>query len=766
MEHKTSQYQRAVTPTIENSSSSAGLRGKILSYSTNSMRSRVAGVGITDQHSLLTSNIVNSNKLSNNTSQSNGLNDITVQGRATSSSVTAKIDFAALGPLPRFDLIPIYEEIPADGIMFAKIRNQPESLVIFRTQEERLRNPERLNLDRRQLEVCPLLEQEQRLRLLNYQNNRIKQISNLENLPNLIFLDLYNNQIVSLEGPLQTVKGLRVLMAGKNKIADIKNLNGLKKLDVLDLHSNEIKVIEGLDGLSELRVLNLAGNRISIVNNLQSLSSLTELNLRRNYIQQISGLNKLPSLQRVFLSHNSIQTFQEIQCIFEIQYLIELSMDGNPISEQDTAYYRNTLIANIQTLRHLDLKRVSDEERLSLSQNQPSANPISSNLGNQTIKSIKDIWNPSMQKASLNSTASHLNVQGEFQLSTSTNDNIGLECGDINSEIDVAPNTETNAGVEPYELKKQFLAGEIVQNDEQNPGCGIGNSNLVDQLSQQTSSVSISGLLAAIRSGKLPRNHPSLLDLEIINNDEKALIGIGDTWEWNAIPRRLLSSVSEAYFVFMKKDTLSAKLSSNLLHSSVMPTLKKLHVIGCELLVLKHLDSIVQYLVTNPLVQHLVIGDCQLSANLLRTYLIANIPNLSSFNNQSISVEERKSCENSLAPWISMKKKCLKAFTSVKLSLNPQTNNLNSHLTTFDVPSKGSLTLAETIKCSLSDNVDTYVPSMGNGSRETSKRNKFPPAPIVSTAQLGHQDELSKEFDIAVKDIINQVVNNFSSTFN
>ncbi len=112
-----------------------------------------------------------------------------------------------------------------------------------------------------------MLDQEQRLRLLNFQNNNIRLIQNLENLPNLIFLDLYNNKLVSLEGPLSTIRGLRVLMAGKNKIGNISNLSFLKKLDVLDLHSNDIQVIEGLDKLHDLRVLNLAGeNSLSFFN--------------------------------------------------------------------------------------------------------------------------------------------------------------------------------------------------------------------------------------------------------------------------------------------------------------------------------------------------------------------------------------------------------------------------------------------------------------------------------------------------------------------
>lgn len=269
----------------------------------------------------------------------------------------------SLASLPRYDLFPLSDEIPSDGIIFAKVRNQADSLVVFRTPEERLRNPERLNLDRRQLDVCPLLEQEQRLRLLNFQNNSIRVIQNLENLPNLIFLDLYNNKLVSLEGPLGAVKGLRVLMAGKNRIAAITNLTHLRKLDVLDLHSNEIRQIEGLDGLTDLRVLNLAGNRISSVQRLASLQALTELNLRRNNIERVYELDQLPALQRIFLSHNLIVSFNDVQCLLGVRLLIELSLDGNPLSESDPVAYRNKIIGGMASLRHLDLKRITDAER-------------------------------------------------------------------------------------------------------------------------------------------------------------------------------------------------------------------------------------------------------------------------------------------------------------------------------------------------------------------------------------------------------------------
>ena len=65
-----------------------------------------------------------------------------------------------------------------------------------------------------------------RLRLLNYQNNLITKITNLSNLPNLIFIDLYNNYIDTLEGPLSTMGALRVLMVGKNKIEKVSDCLG------------------------------------------------------------------------------------------------------------------------------------------------------------------------------------------------------------------------------------------------------------------------------------------------------------------------------------------------------------------------------------------------------------------------------------------------------------------------------------------------------------------------------------------------------------
>ncbi|XP_066274382.1 leucine-rich repeat-containing protein 49-like isoform X3 [Branchiostoma lanceolatum] len=250
--------------------------------------------------------------------------------------------------------------LPGDRVIFAESPSAPGIPIVYRTQEERASNPDRLNLDRRRLTVCPILEGEEHLRLLNLQHNLICKIQHLSNLRRLIFLDLYDNQIEEITG-LAALKSLRVLMLGKNRIKKIANLDNLQKLDVLDLHGNLINKIENLQHLSELRVLNLAGNSIIHVENLSGMDSLAELNLRRNQIVNVTEVDTLPSIQRLFLSFNNISSFDDIACLGESASLSEVSLDGNPLAQE--AFYKQTILKHMVQLRQLDMRRISEEER-------------------------------------------------------------------------------------------------------------------------------------------------------------------------------------------------------------------------------------------------------------------------------------------------------------------------------------------------------------------------------------------------------------------
>ena len=111
--------------------------------------------------------------------------------------------------------------------------------IINRTVEERQTFPDKLILERKNLAICPIIEGDNELKLINYQHNHIKSIQNLDQMKNLIFLDLYDNCIERITG-ISSLANLRVLMLGKNRIQKVENLTPLVYLDILDLHGNQV----------------------------------------------------------------------------------------------------------------------------------------------------------------------------------------------------------------------------------------------------------------------------------------------------------------------------------------------------------------------------------------------------------------------------------------------------------------------------------------------------------------------------------------------
>ncbi|KAI8801235.1 hypothetical protein BJ742DRAFT_38984 [Cladochytrium replicatum] len=210
------------------------------------------------------------------------------------------------------------------------------------------------------LQHCVVLAGEERLRLLNFQNNSISRIENLDSLKNLVFLDFYNNQIEEISG-LSCLHSLRVLMLGRNKIVKLENLDGVPKLDVLDLHSNQISVIENISHLADLRVLNLEGNFIEEMGNLDSLESLAELNLRSNLITNVNMSGSLRNLRRLILSRNKIGTFESCSNISKLTHLIELDLDNNPVCAD--SLFRSFALSGFRNVRILDGRKVTDDER-------------------------------------------------------------------------------------------------------------------------------------------------------------------------------------------------------------------------------------------------------------------------------------------------------------------------------------------------------------------------------------------------------------------
>ncbi|XP_037689456.1 leucine-rich repeat-containing protein 49 isoform X1 [Choloepus didactylus] len=263
------------------------------------------------------------------------------------------------GRLLQHDLERNYSSRQGDHINLVS-SSMPSFPILQRSSEEKILYSDRLTLERQKLTICPVIDGEEHLRLLNFQHNFITRIQNISNLQRLIFLDLYDNQIEEISG-LSTLRSLRVLLLGKNRIKKISNLENLQSLDVLDLHGNQITRIENVNHLCDLRVLNLARNLLSHVDNLNGLDSLTELNLRHNQITFVRDVDNLPCLQRLFLSFNNISSFESVSCLADSTSLSDITFDGNPIAQE--SWYKHTILQNMMQLRQLDMKRITEEER-------------------------------------------------------------------------------------------------------------------------------------------------------------------------------------------------------------------------------------------------------------------------------------------------------------------------------------------------------------------------------------------------------------------
>lgn len=160
-------------------------------------------------------------------------------------------------------------------------------------------------------------------------NDRIRDITPLKNLKNLIWLDLNDNQIGNIE-VLQELTNLKRLELYNNRISDIKPIANLVKIELLVLAINRIKNITPLSKLTKLWHLKIYDNLISDLKPLRNLKSLTMLGINKNLISDISPLAELYNLDTIVILDNQIS---DISPLKNLNKLKRLDLQSNKITE-------------------------------------------------------------------------------------------------------------------------------------------------------------------------------------------------------------------------------------------------------------------------------------------------------------------------------------------------------------------------------------------------------------------------------------------------
>jgi len=133
----------------------------------------------------------------------------------------------------------------------------------------------------------------------------VQNLQGLQFMPNLLALDLGENQISNLQ-PLSDLRNLEALWLDGNRISDLGPLSGLTWLVVLDLGDNQISDLHPLSGLNWLEWLALDWNQISDLGPLSGLTRLERLYLNNNQISDLGPLSGLTQLEWLHLNNNQI----------------------------------------------------------------------------------------------------------------------------------------------------------------------------------------------------------------------------------------------------------------------------------------------------------------------------------------------------------------------------------------------------------------------------------------------------------------------------
>ncbi|XP_030043407.1 platelet glycoprotein Ib alpha chain [Microcaecilia unicolor] len=169
--------------------------------------------------------------------------------------------------------------------------------------------------------------------LLNFNHFKTISTASFQDLPELVDLDLSNNQLMSLDTkhPLP----LQELILSSNSFTELPNLSNLQRLTKLLLAHNSISSLldDAFDGLSQLKELDLKKNKINSISDqvFDVLPNLETLDLSYNYLQTVSQhlIRSLKKLEKFYVSGNHLAVLPD-QFFEDLDNLAYVYLYDNP----------------------------------------------------------------------------------------------------------------------------------------------------------------------------------------------------------------------------------------------------------------------------------------------------------------------------------------------------------------------------------------------------------------------------------------------------
>lgn len=220
--------------------------------------------------------------------------------------------------------------------------------------------------------------------------SHLEEISPLENLTNLLYLDLSNNPItdisalsnlVELQGldlsygfidnieALGNLVDLQILYLSGNPLNNsLQPLSNLEHLIFLDLSNCDLTNCSGLEGLSSLEELWMGekftsyspdrtanGNQLEDISPLSSLITLEVLILDANRINNLDALSNLINLEELYLIQNCITDITGIQDLINLRILVLSTNEIEDISPLQNLVNLTWLELGLNKIQNIDV---------------------------------------------------------------------------------------------------------------------------------------------------------------------------------------------------------------------------------------------------------------------------------------------------------------------------------------------------------------------------------------------------------------------------
>lgn len=191
------------------------------------------------------------------------------------------------------------------------------------------------------------------LEALEMENTHLKEVAPIELLVNLNTLEIDHNKIESLPKNIGNLQKLELLTFSYNNVKELNPLISLTNLKSLAFTNNQVEDISPLKNMTKMTIINFSQNNVKDISAIENLSELESLGVDTNKIERLPDFHLLGKLQYIYLSFNNISDLPNMK---GLDSLDEMKLAYNNLSDEE--------FVKLDELEHVEVLIVGGNKKI------------------------------------------------------------------------------------------------------------------------------------------------------------------------------------------------------------------------------------------------------------------------------------------------------------------------------------------------------------------------------------------------------------------